>query len=389
MRNYFADLHIHIGRTFAGKPVKITAAKDLTLTNVLQTAKFPKGIDIVGIIDCHSPEVMIEMERLCNNGRLVELEEGGFRFEDEVTLIPGIEMEVFDENCCGPIHLLAYFQGFSQLKEFSSWISRRVKNIHLSTQRVYESAGVIQEKVHSLNGLFIPAHVFTPFKSLYGKGVRHSLAEVLEPGGIDGVELGLSSNTEMADQIEELHPYTFVSNSDAHSLPKIAREYQRLTLEKPTFQAIKKALHKQDGHQIDANYGLNPFLGKYYRTACSKCFTLKQGENCHACGSVTFTKGVSERIAELAHQGRAGNGPPKRPPYIHQVPLEFLPGLGPKTMNKLYDYFGTEMNILHRVSEKELKNVVKENLAELIIKARSGELELRKGGGGRYGKVAK
>lgn len=77
MNNYFVDLHIHIGRTKTGKPVKITASKTLTLTNILKTAKFPKGLDIVGIIDCHSPEVIAEIEDLMHSGELREMEEGG------------------------------------------------------------------------------------------------------------------------------------------------------------------------------------------------------------------------------------------------------------------------------------------------------------------------
>jgi len=34
MNAFFADLHIHIGRTNTGKPVKITGAKSLTLENI-------------------------------------------------------------------------------------------------------------------------------------------------------------------------------------------------------------------------------------------------------------------------------------------------------------------------------------------------------------------
>lgn len=152
--------------------------------------------------------------------------------------------------------------------------------------------------------------------------------------------------------------------------------------------AVKKALHEIDGNKIAENYGLNPFLGKYYRSACSNCFALKQGDECANCGKSNFTKGVSERIAELAENGEKQACPPKRPPYIHQVPLDFLPGLGPKTMEKLFSHFGSEMNVLHRVSEADLKKVVKAELADLIVKARSGVLVLEEGGGGRYGKVA-
>src|SRR5690625_7998154 len=99
-----------------------------------------------------------------------------------------------------------------------------MKNITLSSQRYYGTAKELQHKVKELAGIFIPAHVFTPFKSLYGKGVRSSLQEILDPDLIDGVELGLSADTEMADQIDELHDYTFLENSEVHSHPILARE---------------------------------------------------------------------------------------------------------------------------------------------------------------------
>ncbi|MBS4217245.1 TIGR00375 family protein [Bacillus sp. FJAT-49711] len=385
MNEFFSDLHIHIGRTLTGKPVKITASKNLTLTNILKAAKFPKGLDIVGVIDCHSPEVILEMENLLEAGKLIELVDGGFEYENGVVLIPGTEIEINDRHCKGPIHVLAYFPSMPALKEFSNWLSERVTNIQLSTQRIYEEARVVQEKVKSLNGLFIPAHVFTPFKSLYGKGVEKSLTEVFDSAFIDAIELGLSSDTNMADQLSELHSYGFLTNSDAHSLAKIAREYQMLELEEPTFKALAQSFKNIDGNTIKANYGLNPLLGKYYRTTCANCFIPKQGAVCPNCGSQKFTRGVFERITQLAD----AEVKPKRPPYIHQVPLEFIPGLGPKAMENLLNHFGTEMNILHRVNKSELKGVVKKELAEMIFQARMGKLQVAAGGGGKYGRIQK
>lgn len=87
MSDVFADLHIHIGRTYTGKAVKITGSRNLTLSNILKAAKYPKGLDMVGVIDCHSPEVIIEIEQLIHEEKLVKMQEGGFRYEDEVTLI--------------------------------------------------------------------------------------------------------------------------------------------------------------------------------------------------------------------------------------------------------------------------------------------------------------
>ena len=119
MKRYFADLHIHIGRTKSGKPVKITGSKTLTLSNILHTAKNQKGINIVGIIDCHSPEVIEEIEDLIFEGKLEELSEGGLLFENETLLMMGSELEVYDTTCKGPIHVLCFIPTLKMMKKFS------------------------------------------------------------------------------------------------------------------------------------------------------------------------------------------------------------------------------------------------------------------------------
>ena len=73
MNSYYTDLHIHIGRTKSGRAVKITGAKSLTFSNIIAHARDEKGLNIIGIIDCHSPEVIIEMEDLMESGELIEL----------------------------------------------------------------------------------------------------------------------------------------------------------------------------------------------------------------------------------------------------------------------------------------------------------------------------
>lgn len=385
MNPYYTDLHIHIGRTKSGRAVKITGSKTLTFSNIIAHARDEKGLNMIGIIDCHSPEVIMEMEELMERGELVELEDGGLSYAG-LTIIPGSELEIYDDNCQGPIHVLCYFSDIHTLKSFSNWLSGYLKNIHLSSQRIYASGKELQQKVKELNGLFIPAHVFTPFKSLYGKGVTSSLTEVFEPESIDGIELGLSSDTYMADGIGELHSYTFLSNSDAHSLGKIAREYQTIAMEEPTFNELKKALSHENGRGVIANFGLDPLLGKYHQTACEKCqhpFNPKE-EKCENCGHHKYVKGVADRISDLS---TASEKPPERPPYIHQIPLEFIPGLGPKLRGRLLDHFGTEMAILHEVSFDHLKEVVPVKMAERIVAARTGKLNLSAGGAGKYGRV--
>jgi len=386
MENFYVDLHIHIGRTNSGKPVKITGAKSLTLENILLESTEKKGMDMIGVIDCHVPEVLDELERLLSIGEIYQFEDGGLRFKD-VTLILGSELEIYDEHCHGPIHILGFLPTIEKMREFSTWLSTKMKNITLSSQRIYATGKDLQQKVKELDGLFIPAHVFTPFKSLYGKGVNASLSEVFDPDQIDAIELGLSANSEMADQIRELHSYEFVSNSDAHSLPKIAREYQIIRMAEPTFLELKKALHRTDDRKVIANYGLDPLLGKYHKTACEKCFTVPENINekeCQNCGHTGFVKGVADRLQEL----KSAEVPAQdRAPYIHQVPLEFIPGLGPKTLDKLRHYFKTEMAILHEVPEEALRSVLKPKVADAIISARNGSLTFHAGGAGKYGKV--
>jgi uncharacterized protein (TIGR00375 family) len=386
MKKYYVDLHIHIGRTWTGKPVKITGAKSLTFTNIIEHARHEKGLNMIGIIDSHSPEVIDEMESLIQSSAIYEHPDGGLVFGD-LTIIPGSELEIYDVQCNGPIHLLCYFPTLTIMKEFSSWLSGHLKNIQLSSQRVYVTGLVLQKKVKDLGGIFIPAHVFTPFKSLYGKGVNQSLTEVLDPNLIDGIELGLSSDTDMADQIKELHDYTFVTNSDAHSLAKIAREYQIIAMKEPTFKELQKALKGEEGRKLVANYGLDPLLGKYHKTVCAECLNpaTQDDQICTLCGNKKIIKGVADRILELktAEEGRFG-----RPPYVHQVPLEFIPGLGPKLLEKLVNHFGSEMAILHEVPNDSLKEVVPEKIADFIMKAREGNVNLAAGGGGKYGKIA-
>ncbi|QFT89503.1 hypothetical protein FIU87_12660 [Bacillus sp. THAF10] len=387
MQEYFADLHIHLGRTSSGKPVKITASNKLTLEAVLEEARDRKGLNMIGVIDCHVPEVLVELRNAVTNGAMSELEGGGIQV-GELTLILGAEIELFDENCQGLIHVLTYMPTIESMIRFSNWISKRVKNNTLSTQRVYEKTKVIQQKVRELGGLFIPAHIFTPFKSLYGRGVKKSLKEVFDPALIDAVELGLSADTTMAARLSELENYTFLSNSDAHSTGKIAREYQKIRMKEPTFKELHMALKEEGGRKITANYGLNPQLGKYYKTVCEKCYQMPKSEVaiCSSCSHPRFIKGVSTRIKELANVPSLVDSR-ERPPYIHQVPLDFIPGIGPKTLEKLRNAFGSEMGILHHASKNELEAIVGEQTASLIVAARIGELDFQAGGGGKFGRI--
>ena len=394
MYEVFADLHVHIGRSENGKPIKITAARSLNFANIAKECAERKGINIVGIIDCASPYVIEDIEKFLKTGDAYELEDGGIIYKDKVCILLGSEVETSEKGRngkCGAAHNVCFFPHLKDIKGFSNEMSKHIKNITLSTQRSDISGYDLIDIVEKYNGILIPAHIFTPFKSYYGNctdRLQYIFKEKYDK--IFAVELGLSSDTFLADMISELENKTFVTNSDAHSLPKIAREYNKMLVNDISFKEVVKALKNEDGRKILANYGLDPKLGKYHRTHCDNCDstieTKEPVEICPKCGSDKVTFGVFDRI-ELIKDKEKTQSPANRPPYIYQIPLTFIPGVGGKTIEKLLDNFETEMNILHKVSEDDIEAVVGAKVAKNIVNSINGNIHVHSGGGGVYGKV--
>ncbi len=394
MYEIFADLHVHIGRSENGKPIKITAARSLNFANIAKECADRKGINVVGIIDCASPYVIEDIENFLKTGEAYELEDGGIIYKDKVCILLGSEVETSEKGRngkCGSAHNICFFPHLKDIKSFSNELSYHLKNITLSTQRTDLSGYDLIDIVEKYNGILIPAHVFTPHKSYYGN-CTNRLENIFKEKfhKIFAIELGLSSDTYLADTISELETRTFLTNSDAHSLPKIAREYNKMQVEDISFKEIVRALKNEEGRKVLANYGLDPKLGKYHRTYCDDCEnsieTKESVETCPTCGGKNVTFGVFDRI-ELLKDKKETKSPSHRPPYIYQVPLGFIPGVGGKTIDKLLDTFETEMNILHKLSKDDIEAVVGGKVANYIVDAREGKMQIHSGGGGNYGKV--
>lgn len=394
MNEVFADLHIHIGRTENGKPIKITAARSLNFANIAKECYDRKGIQICGIIDCASPYVIEDIENFLKTGEAYEIEDGGIIYKDKVCILLGSEVETSEigrNGHKGAAHNVCFFPHLKDIKGFSEEMSHHIKNITLSTQRSNLSGYELIDIVERYNGILIPAHVFTPHKSYYGNCVDR-LKDIFKEKfhKIFAIELGLSSDTFLADTISELETKTFVTNSDAHSLPKIAREYNKLQVENISFKEVIKALKNEEGRKVVANYGLDPKLGKYHRTYCDNCESTIQTKQpvtiCPKCGSNKVTFGVFDRI-ELIRDKKETKSPKTRPLYIYQVPLGFVPGVGAKVIEKLLEKFGTEMTILHKLSKDDIESVVGEKIANKIEEARTGQAKIEVGGGGVYGKL--
>ncbi len=394
MEEVFADLHVHIGRSENGKPIKITAARSLNFANIAKECADRKGINIVGIIDCASPYVIEDIENFLKTGEAYEIEDGGIIYKDKVCILLGSEVETSEvgrNGKCGAAHNVCFFPHLSDIKGFSKEMSKHIHNITLSTQRSDVSGYELIDIVEKYNGILIPAHCFTPFKSYYGN-CTDRMKDIFKEkfNKIFSIELGLSADTYLADMITELEDKTFVTNSDAHSLPKIAREYNKMLVNDISFKEVVKALKGEDGRKVLCNYGLDPKLGKYHRTFCDSCNQVIETKEpvavCPFCGSDKVTFGVFDRI-ELIKDKEKSKSPANRPPYVYQVPLTFIPGVGNKTIDRLLDSFGTEMTILHKLSKDDIEAVVGEKVANEIIASREGKMKIHAGGGGVYGKV--
>ena len=394
MKELFADLHVHIGRSENGKPIKITAARSLNFANIAKECADRKGISVVGIIDCASPYVIEDIENFLATGEAYEIEDGGIIYKDKVCIILGSEIEtaeVNDEGKTGSAHNLCYFPKLKDIKGFSNEMKNHIKNMTLSSQRADFSAYDLLDVVEKYNGILVPAHAFTPHKSFYGN-CTDRMSKIFKEkfNRIHTVELGLSSDTFLADEISELEDKTFLTNSDAHSLPKIAREYNKILVEDISYKELLMALKNENGRKIVCNYGLDPKLGKYHRTFCEECGKSIEGKapifKCNRCGSEHVTMGVFDRI-EVIKDKKETKSPEFRPPYVYQIPLTFMPGLGKKTIEKLLDNFETEMNILHKLSFDDIEGIVGSKIANVIVNAREGNVNIEAGGGGVYGKV--
>lgn len=390
MKEYYVDVHVHIGRSSDGYEIKKATANNLTFENIAYESRYRKGINIIGVVDSISPWVISDIENMMDRGEIVECKRGGLEYKKQLNIILGAEIDTKEVNGCHS-HSLVFFSYLDQVKRFSVEMEKYIKNIHACCSMAHLTGQELFGIVDFLGGVYMPAHAFTPYKSFYGN-CCDSLRDIFDEesfGKIPSIELGLSADTKMASMLTELDGKSYISNSDAHSLGKMGREYNVFLMDGLNYDEWLMALKSENGRKITANYGLNPKLGKYHRSYCLVCDKIIDGKppklQCPVNPDHRILVGVLDRLQVI--RDRDVPYLDHRPPYYYQIPLGFLPKVGPKTIDKLIEAFGNEMNILHKVSEEELARVVKEDIAHNIVLAREGKLEIHEGAGGTYGRI--
>jgi 3',5'-nucleoside bisphosphate phosphatase len=99
----------------------------------------------------------------------------------------------------------------------------------------------VQQKVESLNGIFIPAHVDRPANGLF------SQLGFVPPGlKFDAMGIsGFSSEKDVRKHYVLGKEITLIRNSDAHYLQQIGEIYTLFWMEEMNFTEIKMALNQQ------------------------------------------------------------------------------------------------------------------------------------------------
>jgi len=230
------------------------------------------------------------------------------------------------------------------------------------------AAELVEEVMEtSERNVIIPAHVWTPWFSLFGAFSGFNRIEDCYQDmtkHIFALETGLSSDPPMNWRLSALDRYALVSNSDSHSFwPwRIGREANVFNLKVLTYDEIIEAIRSKDPERFLFTIETYPEYGKYHWTGHRACRVSLPPEEARLIGNICpvchreLTKGVDQRVDELADRPK-GFKPRGVPGYKHLLPLSEIiqtvlgvnyPGLQRvwRIYNSLISRFGSEYNVL-------------------------------------------
>ncbi len=408
---FIADLHIHSHFSRA-------TSKNLNLEHLYRWAQL-KGVQVVGTGDIAHPGWLEEMK-----SKLEPAEEGLFRLKKEY--VHAIQEEVF-KACQGTvrfmlageisniykkndkvrkIHNVVFMPSFEAVEKFQARLEK-IGNIRSDGRPILGlDARDLLEIVLETDpqAYLIPAHIWTPWFSLLGsKSGFDSVEECFEDltPHIFALETGLSSDPPMNWRLSALDRYTLVSNSDAHSPQKLAREANVFNTEL-SYPAIFKALKTGDPVKFLGTIEFFPEEGKYHYDGHRKCgicwspkTTLQNRGICPECGK-PVTVGVMHRVETLADR-EEGKKPERWHPFRSLIPLPevIAEALGmsegsrrvQEMFEMLLNQLGSELEILQDIPLEEIRQKAGSLIAEGIRRMRCGEVFVKAGFDGEYGVV--
>lgn len=392
-----SDLHIHSRHSRA-------TGKELNLENLEKYAKI-KGVGLLGTGDFTHPEWIKEIKSgLKEDGTGILRSKSGFPFvlQTEISL-------AYTQNGKGRrIHHVLLAPSIGVVEQITEFLLSKGR-IDYDGRPIFGFSSIeLVEKMYGISPDIevIPAHAWTPYFGVFGsESGFDSLKDCFgdKVNRIHAIETGMSSSPDMNWRIKALDSITLVSNSDLHSFwPwRIGREANVFEMKELSYQNILSAIRERKGFvetiEVDPGYGKYHFDGhRLCNVVMSPEESRQQGSICPKCGK-KLTIGVLNRVEELSDKDRPEGFVLKGAvPFKSLIPLsEIICALGKfpvaskKTWaiyNKLIERFGNEFNVMLDASEEELKKAVDEKLAAAIIRNRNGQIKVKPGYDGEYGK---
>ena len=305
---FYADLHIHSKYSRA-------TSKDCNLEQLAIWAQ-KKGLCVISTGDFTHPAWFNEIkEKLIpdNNGAFrlkPEIEKQIFKTSDPVRFLLSVEISTIYKkgDKTRKVHHVVFVPDMQTAENFRNRLGA-IGNINSDGRPILglDSRNLLETVLESGEGAYIiPAHIWTPWFSVLGsKSGFDSIEECYEDLSehIFAVETGLSSDPEMNWRVSKLDKFRLVSNSDAHSPSKLAREATVFNTA-PDYYSIMNALKTGDGYVGTVEFF--PEEGKYHEDGHRKCNvclspeeTKKLNGICPVCGKPmvkTPIKGIGIEI---------------------------------------------------------------------------------------------
>ena len=389
-----SDLHVHSRFSRA-------TSKAIDIPNLEKWARI-KGLDLLGTADFQHPLWSKELDVLEEReGILYTKTNFPFIWQTEISLM-------YSQGGKGRrIHHVILAPNKDVVKQITSFLGSKGR-LDYDGRPIFGFTSI--ELVDAMLDIskdieIIPAHVWTPWFGLLGSKSGFDTAEECfedRTKYIHALETGLSSDPGMNWRLSALDKFQLVSFSDLHSFwPwRIGREATAFDCDL-SYQNILKAIRTGEGLsstiEVDPNYGKYHFDGhRNCNVRLSPKESAKVGNICPKCGK-PLTVGVMSRVDELADR-EEGFKPENAKPFNRLIPLSELictakgiNGLYAKKVwevyNKMIEFYKSEFNILLNVPFNDLKKVVDDKLAELIIRNREGKIKILPGYDGEYGEL--
>ena len=409
--HFVADLHIH--SRFAR-----ATSKELTPETLYRWACL-KGVTVLGTGDFTHPAWVAELK-----DRLEPAEEGLYRLKsayrtpveaglpalcrDGMRFLLSVEISLIykKDDRTRKVHHVVMMPNFEAVERLNARLED-IGNLKSDGRPILglDSRDLVEICLEACEDvLFIPAHIWTPHFAVLGSASGFDCLEACFEDmlpHIYAVETGLSSDPPMNWRLSMLDRYAIVSNSDAHSAQKLAREATCFDTEM-SYPAIYDALKTRDPSRLLGTLEFYPEEGKYHldgHRKCEVCWsppqTLEADGVCPVCGK-RLTVGVLHRVAALADRPE-GAKPDSARSYESLIPLPEVIGsaygVGANSKkvqgvyHRLLSELGPELDILRTLPVEAIAGCGEGLVAEGVRRMRAGEVHIQPGYDGVYGAI--